>query len=75
MLTVAYQFGNQQKASATIYNPVIGAEATKLKLAGINGLQTNANNFHTAITGLMTVVGLTSDKMERAITQEVEEAP
>lgn len=69
---MAYQFSNQQKASANIYRP---NTTDKFKLNGINGEQTNANNFHTAITGLLTVVGLTTQKMERGITQEVEELP
>lgn len=69
---MAYQFGNLQKASATIYRP---NTENKFKLAGVNGQQTNANNFYTAITGLLGVVGLSQQKMERAITQEVEELP
>ena len=47
----------------------------KFKIAGVNGQQVSADNFHTAITGLLTVVGLTSGGMERAITQEVEDSP
>lgn len=69
---MAYQFSNVQKASARIYRP---NDEGKLTLAGVNGIQTNANNFHTAITGLMGVVGLTASTMERDITQEVEDAP
>lgn len=69
---MAYQFSNQRKASANIYRP---GTTDKFKLNGINGAQTNADNFHTAITGLLTVVGLTTQQMERSITQEVEEAP
>lgn len=69
---MAYQFGNLQKASARVYKP---DTENNFKLAGVNGEQTNANNFHTAITGLLAVVGLTSRKLERDITQEVEELP
>lgn len=69
---MAYQFGNLQKASATIYRP---NEESKFKIAGVNGEQTNADNFHTAITGLLTTVGLSQRKLERDITQEVEELP
>lgn len=69
---MAYQFSNQRKASANVYRP--GTD-DKFKLNGINGQQVNANNFHTAITGLLTVVGLENGGLERSITQEVEEAP
>lgn len=69
---MAYQFSAIQKASAKIYKT---DTETSFKLAGVNGQQTNANNFHTAMTGLLTVVGLQARAMERDITQEVEEAP
>lgn len=69
---MAYQFSAIQKASARVYKP---NEEGSYKLAGVNGLQTNAGNFHTAITGLLGVVGLTQQKLERDITQEVEESP
>lgn len=69
---MAYQFSNQQKASATVYRP---NTTDKFKIAGVNGLQTNATNFHTAITGLLSTVGLSTQAMERAITQEVEVSP
>lgn len=69
---MAYQFSNQRKASANVYR--VGTD-DKFKLNGINGAQTNADNFHTAITGLLTVVGLESGGLERTITQEVEESP
>lgn len=69
---MAYQFSNQLKSSATIYRP---GTTDKFKINGINGLQTNANNFHTALTGLLFTVGLQQGSMERSITQEVEEAP
>lgn len=69
---MAYQFGNLQKASARVYKP---DEEGSYKLAGVNGTQTNATNFHTAITGLLSTVGLQSSKLERDITQEVEELP
>lgn len=69
---MAYQFSNQQNASANVYR--YGTD-DKFKIAGVNGEQTNATNFHTAITGLLNVVGLQEGGMERTITQEVEEAP
>ena len=69
---MAYQFSNQKKASANVYR--VGTDE-KFKLNGINGEQTNATNFHTAITGLLTVVGLQNGGLERSITQEVEESP
>lgn len=67
-----YQFSAIQKASAKIYKP---NSETSFKLQGVNGQQTNANNFHAAMTGLLTVVGLQARAMERDITQEVEESP
>lgn len=69
---MAKQFSNQMKASANIYRP---GTTDKFKLAGVNGQQTNADNFFTAMTGILGVVGLTTQKMERGITQEVEDAP
>ena len=72
---MAYQFSNQQKASAQIRK---AGTSDVYKIAGVNGMQTNANNFHTAITGLLHVVGKDSDAaagMGRAISQDVEEAP
>ncbi len=67
-----YQFTAEQGATAIIHRP---NSDEKFKLQGINGVQTNANNFHTAITGILGVVGLTTSTLERDITQEVEEAP
>lgn len=69
---MAYEFQNKMPATAKIYRP---NEESSFKLAGVNGVQTNANNFHEAITGLLTVVGLTPRALERDITQEVEESP
>lgn len=69
---MAYQFSAIKKASATVYK--YGTD-DKFKLNGVNGQQTNADNFHTAITGLLTVVGLQGGDMERTITQDVEESP
>lgn len=68
---MAYTFSNQQKASATYYKP--GDATAKFKLAGVNGLQTSAENFNTAITGLLAVVGLTASSKQRDITQVVTE--
>lgn len=70
---MAYQFTALSGATAIIYRQ---GSNDKFSMKGINGVQTNANNFHTAITGLLTVVGLqNSSKLERDITQEVEESP
>lgn len=69
---MAYEFSAVQKASARVFKP---DTETSFKLPGVNGQQTNANNFHTAMTGLLTVVGLTARAMERDITQSVEEVP
>lgn len=69
---MAKQFSNQMKAAANVYRP---DTTDKFKLAGVNGQQTNANNFFTAITGLLATVGLQQGGLERSITQEVEEAP
>lgn len=65
-----YQFSNQQKAKAYIQE-----QARKYNLAGINGEQTNANNFHTAVLGLLHIVGKDTDAIGtgRTITQDVEE--
>lgn len=69
---MAYEFQSQVPASATVYRP---GTADRFKIAGINGTSTNANNFHTAITGMLAVVGLSTTTMERTITQDVEESP
>lgn len=72
---MAYQFSNLQDANATITR---SGTSDTYKIAGINGQQTNATNFHTAITGLLHVVGKDSDVsagLERTIKQDVEESP
>ncbi|MBQ3434416.1 MAG: hypothetical protein IJP68_07220 [Selenomonadaceae bacterium] len=72
---MAYQFSNQQTANAFVMQ---SGTSDKYKIAGVNGMQTNADNFHTAISGLLHVVGKDSDAatgMGRAISQDVEEAP
>lgn len=68
---MAYQFVNQQKANAVITNQ----DDTTYKIAGVNGKQTNADNFQTAITGLLNIVGkqTTTSGTGRTITQDVEE--
>lgn len=68
---MAYQFSAVKKAAARVFKP----NDDSFKIAGVNGQQTNANNFHAAMTGLLTVVGLQARNLERDITQEVEEAP
>lgn len=71
---MAYQFSAQKKASALV-NKGDGT-ANTFKIPGINGQQTSADNLHTAITGLLNVVGKTpNDGLGRQITQDVEEVP
>lgn len=67
---MAYQFVNQQKATATITEV-----ASSYKIAGVNGRQTDANNFNTAITGLLHIVGkdTAAQAKGRTITQNVED--
>lgn len=72
---MSYQFSSQQKANALIQRY---GETTQYKIAGINGMQTNADNFVTAMTGLLHVVGKDNDAsagLGRTITQDVEESP
>lgn len=72
---MAYQFSNVQKSSA--YVTKAGTTDT-YKIAGVNGLQTNATNFHTAMSGILHIVGKDSDAvagMGRTISQDVEESP
>lgn len=73
---MSYQFSSQSKANAFVhkYDDV----AATYKIAGVNGSQTNADNFHTAMTGLLHVVGKDSDAatgMGRTISQDVEDVP
>lgn len=67
---MSYQFVNQQKASA-----IITETDNSYKIAGVNGKQTDANNFNTAMTGLLRIVGKdeTTHTKGRTITQNVEE--
>lgn len=72
---MAYQFSNQQKASAYVQKY---GESTTYKIAGVNGAQTNADNFHTAMAGLLHVVGKDNDVsagLGRTISQDVEDVP
>ena len=72
---MAYQFASQKKANAFIHK---SGDSTTYKIAGINGEQVSAENFHTAITGLLHVVGKDSDAsagMGRTISQDVEDVP
>lgn len=73
---MAYQFSSQTKANAYVhkYDDV----AATYKIAGVNGSQTNADNFHTAMAGLLHVVGKDNDAsagMGRTISQDVEVIP
>lgn len=73
--TMAYQFSNVQKANAYVSKD---GTADTYKIAGVNGKQTNADNFHTAVAGLLHVVGKDSDAsagMGRTISQDVEDLP
>lgn len=69
---MAYVFKNQPTATATI--KVSGANNT-FKLAGINGEQSDAGNFRTAITDFVGIAGINvaqeSDGMQRNINQAV----
>lgn len=72
---MAYQFSSQQKANAYVHK---AGEATIYKIAGVNGEQTNATNFRTAMAGLLHVVGKDSDVsagLGRTISQDVEDVP
>ena len=72
---MAYQFSNVRKANAYVQK---NGTTDTYKITGVNGIQTNATNFHTAITGLLHVVGKDSDAaagMGRTISQDVEESP
>ena len=73
---MAYQFSSQTKASAYVHKY---EDATSTyKIAGVNGAQTNADNFHTAMAGLLHVVGKDSDVstgIGRTISQDVEDIP
>lgn len=71
---MAYQFVNNLKSNAIIQ--VLGTDDT-YKFAGLNGKQTNADNFRTAVLGLLHVVGKDTEvaKTGRNITQDVEESP
>lgn len=72
---MAYQFSNQLKANANVTKT---GTTDVYKIAGVNGRQTNADNFHTAMTGLLNVVGKSSDVatgLGRTISQDVEDSP
>lgn len=72
---MSYQFSSQSKASAYVRRQ---DGNTPYKIAGVNGAQTNADNFHTAMIGLLHVVGKDNDAsagMGRTISQNVEVAP
>lgn len=68
---MAYQFSSQQKANAFVHK---NGDTTTYKIAGVNGEQTNAENFRTAMAGLLHVVGKDSDitaGIGRTISQDV----
>lgn len=72
---MAYQFSSQTKANGYVHKY---GETTTYKIAGVNGEQTNANNFHTAMAGLLHVVGKDNDVstgIGRTISQDVEDVP
>lgn len=69
---MAYQFVNNQKASATVTE---SGSTDTYKIAGVNGKQTDANKFQTAIHDFLHIVGKANDAQEglaRSITQSVE---
>lgn len=73
---MSYQFSSQEKANAYV-RKYDDASAT-YKIAGINGEQVSADNFHTAMAGLLHVVGKDNDAatgLGRTISQELEELP
>ena len=67
---MAYQFVNQRKANA-----IITEVGNSYKIAGVNGKQTSADNFNTAMNGLLRIVSKDSvtHTKGRNITQDVEE--
>lgn len=73
---MAYSFKNQPTATAQIERNVAGANGTTFKLAGINGEQTNANNFRTAIADFIGIggIGIASgnEALQRTLNQSVE---
>lgn len=72
---MAYQFSNVKKANAYVSK---AGTADTYKIAGVNGQQTNADNFHTAMAGLLHIVGKDSDVasgLGRTISQDVEDVP
>lgn len=73
---MSYQFSSQKKANAYVHK--YSDVATTYKIAGVNGEQTNADNFYTAMAGLLHVVGKDNDAsagMGRTISQDVEDVP
>ena len=73
---MSYQFSSQEKANAFVRK--YDDASTTYKIAGVNGEQTSADNFHTAMAGLLHVVGKDSDAatgMGRTISQDVEDVP
>lgn len=69
---MAYSFETQRKATANITKT---GDGSTFKIAGVNGKQTSADNFHTAIMGLLHIVGKDSevDSTGRTINQNVKE--
>jgi hypothetical protein len=70
---MAHSFISRQKASAFVNH---AGETTTYKINGINGEQTSADNFYTAMAGLLHVVGKDEDietGCGRTLTQDCEE--
>lgn len=69
---MAWIFDNQQKAQAVITKL---SDNKTFKIAGVNGKQTNAQNFAWAMAGLLGIVGKYQDagNTARIITQDVRE--
>lgn len=66
---MAYQFTNQATGQAKITDDL----NTTLSLKGINTQNDNADNFMSALTTLLDVVGWNINDAKRIVTQDVEE--
>lgn len=70
---LAQVFKNKPTATATVTRYAQGSAGTTLKLAGINGEQTDAGNFSTAVTDFIAIGGIlpATNGLERNISQYV----
>lgn len=67
---MAYKFVNQQIGKATVQQ---AGSTTIVSVAGINTKNENADQFHTAITMFVGIVGWTIGDLSRVVTQDVEQ--